>query len=266
MASRLVALGLALTLGAATAGSAQAAGPAAQVPDAATLATDSGVVSQIFAATQSQGFNAIGARLADLNAVLAHAPTRFAATEIHGGVAYVRTRSVEDCLMATMAVAMAMKKTPGLKKAVCVDNPYPFAAFLIGSYLDEVQKPEEALPILERGLTFDPQFPMLVAEKGAALNMLRRNPEALAEYQAGLAKIALLSAGERGMMLRGEGFALTELKRYDEAAKAYQDSLKVDPDHGHAAHELEYIARLRAGAPTAGMVIDSALRPSPAPK
>jgi hypothetical protein len=51
-------------------------------------------------------------------------------------------------------------------------------------------------------------------------------------------------------MLRGEGYALVDLNRLDEAEAAYKESLKVDPDHGHALEELKFIESVRRGTPT----------------
>lgn len=43
----------------------------------------------------------------------------------------------------------------------------------------------------------------------------------------------------------GKGYALSELKRYDEAASFYQLALKDDPNDQIAIHELGYIAQQR---------------------
>jgi Flp pilus assembly protein TadD len=52
-------------------------------------------------------------------------------------------------------------------------------------------------------------------------------------------------------MRRGRGFVLTELGRLDEAEAAYRESLKIEPDSERAKNELQYIARLKAGGPSA---------------
>lgn len=259
-------LGLVFTLGLMVAGASRAADPPADVPDASTLVRDRQIVSETLAAERTRGFDAARDRMSDLQAVLAHAPNPYLPTEERAGVVYIRETSLETCLVA-MAL-FAMEKRPAApKKAVCVDNPYPLAALLIGSYLDDIRRPEEGLVVLDRGLAFDPNFPTLVAEKGAALNMLHRPAEALATYQAGLANILLLDDWQRGTMLRGEGYALVELKRYDEATEAYQKSLKIDATHGHAVQELDYIAHLRAGrASPTGMTFDAAIPPATPPK
>lgn len=53
---------------------------------------------------------------------------------------------------------------------------------------------------------------------------------------------------QRARLHRARGFALVELSRYDEAEEAYRTSLKHEPEHGLAQRELDYIAKLKAGA------------------
>jgi hypothetical protein len=62
-------------------------------------------------------------------------------------------------------------------------------------------------------------------------------------------KIDDLDDAMRAHVLRGRGYALTELNRLDEAEQAYNDSLKYEPGNTRAQSELRYIAGLRAGAP-----------------
>jgi tetratricopeptide (TPR) repeat protein len=265
MSPRHRLLGLVSALAVAAAGAVRAADPPADVPDAATLVRDRQVVTEILAAEQIRGFDAARDRMPELQAILAHAPTPFSPVEERAGTVYIREARPEACLAAMLS--FAARKTPARqKRAICVDNPYPDAALLIASYLDDIGRPEEGLAMLDRGLAFDPQSPVLVAEKGAALNMLHRAAEAVAVYKAGIAEIPILDDWQRGMMLRGEGFALVELKRYDEAAQAYKDSLKIDPNHGHAAQELNYIARVSAGGSTTALTFDAAVPPSTPPK
>ncbi|MES2291557.1 MAG: hypothetical protein V4530_17660 [Pseudomonadota bacterium] len=54
------------------------------------------------------------------------------------------------------------------------------------------------------------------------------------------------SAGHfRAVALRRQGFALSELKRWDEATKAYQHRFKYEPDNAVALNELKYIEQNR---------------------
>jgi hypothetical protein len=216
--------------------------------DSATLSHDSKIVRELIAAVSTGGFDIVATHRAELEGMLAHAPTPFSQTEEHDGIVYLRAVSPEECVAIMVFVVAAQH---GKHRAVtCVDNPYPTAALLLGSFLDEVHRPVEGLAMLDRGLGFDPRYPILVTEKGASLNMMHRSAEALAVYKSGLADIPDLDTWQRGQMLRGEGYALVELNRLDEAEAAYKESLKVDPNHGFALKELQFINSVRAGAPT----------------
>lgn len=265
MPPRRRVLGLVSALALTVAGAAGAVDPPANVPDAATLVRDRQIVNETLAASQTGGFDVVRDRMTELQAVLTHAPSPFSQVEERAGVVYIRETSPEGCLAGMLEFA-ARKAPSASKKAVCIDNPYPVAALLIGSYLDDVRRPEDGLAILDRGLSFDPHYPVLVAEKGASLNMLRRPADALAVYQGGLAEIPVLDNWQRGILMRGEGYALVELKRYDEAKQAYEASLKIDPNHGHAAKELAYIACVRSGCPSTPMTFNASIPSSTPPK
>jgi tetratricopeptide (TPR) repeat protein len=159
-----------------------------------------------------------------------------------------------------MARATASQdKRPGVagREVVAVINPYPRIALYLGTYYNEIGQSTDALRVLEAGLALPTvadqgmgEFrPHLISERGAALTALKRWPEALAAYDMG-AEMTGLEGRLRGRMLRGRGFALTEMGRLDEAEKSYRDSLAVDPNNATATAELKYIAKLRAGGPT----------------
>jgi tetratricopeptide (TPR) repeat protein len=141
-----------------------------------------------------------------------------------------------------------------------VGNPYPLACLLLGSYYNEVGRSPDALRVLDHGLALPTAVPgsvlgqtrpNLVSERGAALTVLKRWPDALAAYTAGL-QLPGINDAVRGLLLRGRGFALTELGRLDEAESAYRESLAVAPNSTVALKELAYLARLRAGARPTG--------------
>jgi len=223
----------------------------AEITDRATVGDDDATVNAIFNAAQTGGFGAIGARIADLTAIVARAPAPFRRRETIEGVIYVRTLKPEDCLLVLAAVAAEKPPAGGASPgATCLANPYAPAAFLIGSYDNEIGRHEDALKIIDIGTGFDSTYAPLIAEKGDALNQMHRPGEALDVYRGGLAQGETSGSPKyKGILLRGEGFALTELGRYDEAEQAYRESLKVDPNHGHAVSELDYIKRMKAGGP-----------------
>lgn len=158
-------------------------------------------------------------------------------------------------LSAGMAKAQGMQ----VKQTTAVANPYPLVSFYLGTYYNEIGRSEDALRALDAGLALPTPLPgsdigetapLLIGERGAALEALKRPQDALANFDRGL-NIKSLKADQRALMLRGRGFALTELGRLDEAEKSYRDSLAVEPNNQRAMNELTYIQRLRAGGPTA---------------
>lgn len=246
---------------------AEASVPVAALPDGATVDRDQKTVRDLLAAAQSGGFALIGSRLQELQAIMDRAPTPFHRIEEIKSTTFVREVNVENCLASITRVAGARAKDAvSSGNVICVANPYPVAALLVGSYDNEAGLHNEAIAVLERGQTWDPTFVLLAAEKGAAFNELHRFQDGYDSYSAGLkAAGPLARALDKGIALRGEGFSLTELKRYNEAEAAYRESLKFDQTHGHAKEELVYIERMRAGeAPTS--TYSKAIIPSLPPK
>jgi tetratricopeptide (TPR) repeat protein len=154
-------------------------------------------------------------------------------------------------------MAAAEEKAGKAVHVVAVDNPYPAIGFYLGSYYNETDKFDDAVRVLDEGLASSGMKGLglsvgahdaaLLSEKGAALVGLKRWPDALASYDAAL-KIDDLDDAMRAHVLRGRGYALTELNRLDEAEQAYNDSLKYEPGNARARSELRYIAGLRAGS------------------
>jgi Flp pilus assembly protein TadD len=124
-------------------------------------------------------------------------------------------------------------------------NTYPMAALMMASWCNEQKRPEEAIRWADIGLAMQEDEQQLRAEKGFALNQLRRPGEALATYELAL-KDSMLATPTKAILLRGKGFSLIELKRLDEAEAAYNESLKLVPNNPNAKNELTYIAQQRA--------------------
>jgi tetratricopeptide (TPR) repeat protein len=105
---------------------------------------------------------------------------------------------------------------------------------------------------MDIGLRFEPDYVDLIGERGAALMLLHRPAEMLANDKTGLDGLdAELKPKSTARLWRGQGYALTELKRYDEAVAAYMASLKLDPGNPLALSEINYIRGLQAGGQAA---------------
>jgi Flp pilus assembly protein TadD len=105
---------------------------------------------------------------------------------------------------------------------------------------------------------------LLFAERGAVLDTLHRSSDALADFDEALA-IPSLPAAMRAKLLRGRGYALTDLGRLEDAEKAYRDSLSLQPNNAVAISEIAYIAHLKSGGAPAASGLTS-VQPKSAPK
>ena len=194
---------------------------------------------------EDHGILAIRDHEAALRTVVANMPNPFVRLSATGAERIYRADSMEGCV--AFAESQPRPATGQIGHFVCRGNPYPTAAFYLGSYYNEIGQPERALAVLDLGLVAGPNSPILLAERDAALAAQQRWDDELAGAARGLA-IPNLAPTDHALMLRNRGYALTELKRLDEAQQAYEESLQLEPDNALAKNELTYIAGLKAGA------------------
>lgn len=171
-------------------------------------------------------------------------------------VSYVLTDGPSDTLTALLLATTA--KPAKATQVVAVADPYPMISFYLGTYYDEIGKPEDALRVLDEGLALS-ILPDLgtgehriyeIIERGAALEALHRWQDVLANEDDGL-KLPDVGNAEKARLYRGRGYALTELNQLDDAEDAYKESLNLEPGNELATQELSYIHGLKLGAPRA---------------
>ncbi len=137
--------------------------------------------------------------------------------------------------------------------AVALPPGYCTALYLKGYALVDLGRVAEAKAIYERLLTLAPMYAQYQTEYGQLIRLEKDWPRMLAICtKAGdAAKIAdpAIKPVQQGAALRCQGYALTELHRYDEAEQRYRNALAINPKDGIAQHELDYIAQQRAKAP-----------------
>jgi len=238
-----------------------AAGPDAQQARPQPWGAAEDALKATLSDVQASGVLGVQAHVTDLESSLANGDHPFGGSPAKHGETYVLADGTAETLLVLSVAAAAQKQGQPKGSVVALDNPYPAIAVVLGSYYDEVGKPEEAVRVLDRGLALTSSkgtlggahLPILYAERGAALTALNRWQDALDDYESGLAVIDL-APRDNARLLRGKGFALTELGKLDLAEQAYRDSLKLDPENAIATHELAYLAHLKSGgarAPTA---------------
>lgn len=199
---------------------------------------------------QSGGILSVKAHVDDLEHALAGAKASIALAGSGTPTRYVLT----DGAAQTLAGMLMPKPDKAVGQTVAVPNPYPQIGLLLGSYYNEVGRPEDAIRVLDLAIDSDTivdiageMSPVLKGERANSLMTLKRWPEALAAYADALA-IAQMAPALRAHLLRGRGYADTELGHLDDAEKDYKASLDLAPGNALALHELDYIRQLRAGA------------------
>jgi Flp pilus assembly protein TadD len=101
--------------------------------------------------------------------------------------------------------------------------------------------------------------PLLWLELGTAHSSARRWQEA---HDAYAAVLILPNDDFNARAYRGMGFALIELERLDDAEKALNTSLKLDPNNASTKGELAYIEQLRRGGPKQSANVFAAPQPA----
>ncbi len=101
---------------------------------------------------------------------------------------------------------------------------------------------------LQRGLQLSPEDVELLNELGAAYNKCGQWEAALETYSRAFE--LGVSADSQARSLRGRGYALIELERYDEARSSYLESLEMDPESKIAQAELAEIDQAEKRRPT----------------
>lgn len=134
---------------------------------------------------------------------------------------------------------------PNLKSLNWVEIP-PVKAFYWLAYIaSEWNDLDQALRYINDGLTLDASRPQMICEQGYILGGLHRPAEALDSYLRVTSARQWTSERAKARAFRGQGYALIELHRLDEAEIAFKESLKIQPDNELALNELRYIAEAR---------------------
>lgn len=104
--------------------------------------------------------------------------------------------------------------------------------------------PRRFLQAIDQGLSLEPDHPRLLCEKAFILVRLSEPQEALRLYQEAENARSWTPPETMAQALRGQGMALLDLNRLEEAKAALHESLEYVPDNDVALHELEYIRQL----------------------
>ena len=184
--------------------------------------------------------------IAALQQVLDRAPASYPMVEKKGDTLTVRAPTESE---ATMLGILATAADSSISKIAVDYDTYGNASFLLGWHFNHIRQPQDAVKALDRGLALQPDNGGLVSEKGMALALLGRFPDVVDLYDGWLkAAPAGDASPHRARILRAKGYALIELDKLDEAEAVYRKALEIEPGHATAKAELDYIAKVKAGA------------------
>ena len=142
-----------------------------------------------------------------------------------------------------------LKATKDRQDTVVLPPTWADSLFLRGYILIEQQRHAEARAALQQAVELSPsnsqylgELAQLLARTGEAERALElfAQAKAAAEFSAPEQKAFHLARA-----LRGQGYALIELQRYDEAEAAYRTVLASQPNNRLAQDQLRYIAMQR---------------------
>jgi tetratricopeptide (TPR) repeat protein len=203
---------------------------------------------------ERDGIKAMAPYVADVEAALQRAPAFFPDGVVAEGKRYMLVDGEGEIEIA-LARAKDLAENDGTTGAAMpLANPYALMGHELGVYYDEIGQFEDGVRVLDQTLALSPDpaafkggtMPGMLIEKSFALTELKRYDEALAVCDI-LLGIPTLTTQDRSRAYRGKGFVFTETDRLDEALDAYRESLKLEPANPRALNEVQYIERLKAG-------------------
>lgn len=149
-------------------------------------------------------------------------------------------RGATDALLYAALAASAEPPEP----ATVLGPAWAMAYWARGYAYNEMARYDDAIAELNKALALAPVDSQYTMELAFAHQQKRDWERALALYQSAFA-YAELSATDIPEMqckaLRGQGYNLVELHRFDEAKVAYNECLKLKPDEPKSLGELNYI-------------------------
>jgi tetratricopeptide (TPR) repeat protein len=117
------------------------------------------------------------------------------------------------------------------RAAAIRDNPV--TDLVVAQALDKLDRPEEAIVVLDALLAKDPRLATAIEGRGVMLLRVNRAQEALAAFES-----ALSLQGESATLLSNKAVALHRMGRFDDAVAVARRALALDPDRRDEAYNL----------------------------
>lgn len=211
-----------------------------------SLAQDQQTVEGALGGIQ-RGYAGLARHMGALRTVAEHAPACFPHIARLGDGIVVRSSNPQEGLTLTLVLSSLSAQERGSGAISVVQNTYPLAFLLLASMDVEERRFDQALTWLDRGLALQPNEQYLLFEKVAALQGLQRFQEAADILQSMIDNPALGMTLDEARAYRSLGVVLIDLGRLDDAERALNESIRIEPDNPGARSELQYIAELRRG-------------------
>lgn len=160
-------------------------------------------------------------------------------------------RTPEESLMYLEMAAADDDRSGHGRDAEVISSHWGDAYFFKGYCLVELGHPVEARKYLDKALELSPMNAAYLSESGH-LDQMDKNWEAALARFTRAAEAAETTTPEEARVfewtraLRGQGFALIELGRIEEAKAMYHKALELDPNDEGSKHELRYIENMQA--------------------
>ena len=175
--------------------------------------------------------------------VASRAPATYELVQVNGTQLDIKFWDLSDFLHYVM-----WQQKHGIERGITwIPSAYPRALYYMGFLRVKQERYYEAIPFLDRGEALEPTNPNFRLERAQAICRIGKYQDAIPLYQQFRELGPHTSAKHLGLALRGEGFALIELARLDEAEACFRRSQEFDPESPVAANELGYIQELRRG-------------------
>jgi tetratricopeptide (TPR) repeat protein len=175
--------------------------------------------------------------------VAARAPSQYELVCVNGTQLDIKFWDLSDFLHYVM-----WQQKHGVERGITwIPSAYPKALYYLAFLRVKQGRYQEAIAFLDQGERLEPTNPNFRLERAQAIVRMGQFQDSLAHYRQVRELGPHTSAKHVGLALRGEGFALIELARLDEAEACFRQSLEFDPESPVAANELAYIQELRRG-------------------
>ena len=139
--------------------------------------------------------------------------------------------------------------------AIALQPTWAYAWFMKAYAFNELGRIDDAHSALLKALELSPNNPQFLSELGYGYMVEHKWQDMLDTYTKAEAMVDIaspddLKTEELTRALRGQGYALTEMGKYDEAEARYKKALQADPNDEKSKGELEYITEKRNQAAT----------------